>query len=86
MVHNRKLPKILINPNDEMLGFEQAWHSTRARLDLSRHDVTHLEKLGFVVDALNRWNSFVQSVGQIEGLIQRYEEASRPMLGGPRDE
>ncbi len=86
MIHARKPPKILPAP-DDMLTFEQASHGmTRQRLDLSRHDETHLEKLGFAIDALNRWNAFVKSVEQIEGLIRRYEESAAPLLGGPRNE
>ncbi len=86
MIHNRKPPKILTAP-DDMLTFEQASHGmTRQRLDLTWHDETHLEKVGFAIDALNRWAAFVQSVEQIEGLIQRYENSARPLLGGPRDE
>ncbi len=85
MIRDRKLPKILTAP-DDMLTFEQAGPSmTRQRLDLSRHDQTHLEKLGFAIDALNRWTAFVQSVEQIEGLIQRYENSTCLLLGGPRD-
>ena len=86
MNHNRKPPKILTAP-DDMLTFEQASHGmTRQRLDLSRHDQTHVEKLGFAIDALNRWTAFVQSVEQIEGLIQRYENSAGPLLGGSRDD
>ena len=76
MIHNRKFPRVLAD-QDKMLSFEQASHSNRTRLDLSRHDETHLEKLGFAIDALNRWTAFVQSVEQIEGLIQRYENSTR---------
>lgn len=86
MIHNRKPPKILTAP-DDMLTFEKAGNAmTRQRLDLSRHDETHVEKLGFAIDALNRWSTFVKSVEQIEGLIRRYEESAAPLLGGPHDE
>ncbi|UWS03120.1 hypothetical protein K4K94_12500 [Phaeobacter inhibens] len=85
MNRDRKPLKILNGPND-ILSFEQASHSVHARLDLARHDQSHLEKLGFAIDALNRWNAFVKSVEQIADLIQRYEETTRPLLGGSRDE
>lgn len=86
MSHDRKPPKILTTP-DDMLTFEKASDAmTRQRLDLSRHDQAHVEKIAFAIDALNRWTAFVQSVEQIEGLIQRYENSAGPLLGGPRDD
>lgn len=85
MTVNRKPAKVLCAPNGQ-ISFSQADQGHHARLDLSRHDRTTLDKLGFALDALNRWDAFVRSVEQIEGLICRYEQATLPMLGGAQDE
>lgn len=85
MTVNRKPARVSCAPNGQLL-FSQAHHHCHARLDLSRHDRATLDKLGFVVDALNRWDAFVRSVEQIEGLICRYEQVTLPILGGAQDE
>lgn len=85
MTVNRKPAIVLSAPNGQLL-FSQADQGHHARLDLSRHDSTTLEKLGFAIDALNRWDTFERSVEQIEGLICRYEQATLPILGGAQDE
>ena len=85
MTVNRKLVKVLCVPNGQIL-FAQADHGRHARLDLSQHDRATLDKLGFAIDALNRWDAFVRSVEQIEDLLCRYEQATLPILGGTQDE
>ncbi|MGR1581078.1 hypothetical protein ACSSNL_06375 [Thalassobius sp. S69A] len=85
MTVNRKPVKVLCAPNGQ-ISFSQADQGHHARLDLSRHDLSTLDKLGFAIDALNRWDAFVRSVEQIEGLICRYEQATLPILGGAQDE
>lgn len=85
MMVNRKPPVLSCRP-DGTLSFLMAEHSWRERLNLAQHDHTHLDKVGFAIDAINRWNAFVQSVEQIEGLICKYEKATGLPLGGPRDE
>lgn len=85
MICNREPARISRDPNGS-LTFEQANHFGHTRLDLSSHDRTTLKKIGFAMDAINRWNAFVKSVEQIEGLIQLYEDATSPTLGGERDE
>ncbi|SMR82260.1 hypothetical protein SAMN04488030_2607 [Aliiroseovarius halocynthiae] len=82
---NRKPAEILKAPNG-CLTFSRADQAQHARLDLSRHDLATLEKVGFAVDALNRWHAFVQSVEQVESLISRYEQATLPVLGGAQDD
>ena len=84
MILNRKPPQLIAH--NDMLAFLMAEHSWRERLNLAQHDHTHLDKVGFAIDAINRWNAFVQSVEQIEGLICKYEKATGLPLGGPRDE
>ena len=85
MTVNRKPVKVLCAPNWQ-ISFSQADQGHHARLDLSRHDRATMDKLGFVVDALNRWDAFVRSVDQIEDLICRYEQATFPNLGGAQDD
>lgn len=85
MTVNRKPVKVLRAPNGQ-ISFSQADQGHHARLDLSQHDRATLDKLGFAIDALNRWDAFVRSVEQIEGLICHYEQAALPILGGAQDE
>lgn len=85
MTVNRKPVEILRAPNGQ-ISLSQADQGHHARLDLPRHDRATLDKLGFAIDALNRWDAFVRSVEQIEGLICRYEQVTLPTLGGAQDE
>ncbi len=85
MTVTRKPVKVCCVPNGQLL-FSQADQGRHARLDLSQHDRATLGKLGFAIDALNRWDAFVRSVEQIEGLICRYDQVTVPILGSAQDE
>ncbi|MFA8386643.1 MAG: hypothetical protein ACEPO2_13550 [Pelagibaca sp.] len=52
-------------------------------LDLTGCRLSDREKFAFAVDAVNRWEAFVESVQRVEALIRLYEEGTTlPQIGG----
>jgi hypothetical protein len=82
---NPEICRLSDGPNPE-IGFKSASHSAYSNLDLSRADQATLEKLGFAIAAINRWNAFVETVGSVEKLMKLYEDSVCAELGGKRNE
>ncbi|SDE88124.1 hypothetical protein SAMN04488117_101588 [Celeribacter baekdonensis] len=71
-------PKIFIG-SDGQLSLGRADQTRFHKLDLTNHDETMLEKLGFVIKAYNRFAAFIEAVERVETVIQKYESLGLPL-------